>query len=87
MRTKAEVLTDLRAMIRDVVNADASGGIRARMARAHGYVDGYMRALLELDVVTRAELLDLVARERERAAGPALRITEPVADGDGVATA
>ena len=86
MRTKAEVMADLRTMLRDVVNADSVGGIRTRIARAHGYVDGYMRALMDLDFVTRSELLDLVARERERVAGPALRVTDPTAD-DGIAAA
>jgi hypothetical protein len=73
MRSKAEVLGELQTMLRDVLAATAAGGRSARIARAHGYVDGYMRALLELDVVTKEELIKLVAAERERTSGPAVR--------------
>ena len=74
-------------MMRDLVSAGASGTMRSRIARAHGYVDGYMRALLDLGFATRAELLELVARERERVAGPALRVMDPTSEDDGVAAA
>ena len=50
--------------------ASASGAGGARLARAHGYVDGYMRAMLDLGVATKSELLAVVAAERERFAGP-----------------
>jgi hypothetical protein len=36
-----------------------------------------MRALLDLGVATRGELLGIIAEERERANGPALGILEP----------
>jgi hypothetical protein len=74
MRNKAELLTDLQSMLSDVLAAKAAGGSHDRIARAHGYVDGYMRALLDIGVVTRTELLDLVAGERAKANGPAVRV-------------
>jgi hypothetical protein len=77
MRTKAEVLSELQTMLRDLLAAAAVGGGRARIARAHGYVDGYMRALLDLGVAEQPELLQLVAVERERASGPAIRVLDP----------
>ncbi len=80
MRTKAEVLAELQTMLRDLLGAAAAGTSRPRMARAHGYVDGYMRALLDLGVAEQAELLELVASERERVSGPAVRIVEPSRD-------
>lgn len=52
--------------------AKASGEAYTRLARAHGYVDGYMRAVLDLGVLDKHELLALVNAERERASGPAL---------------
>lgn len=52
--------------------AKASGEAYTRLARAHGYVDGYMRAVLDLGVLDKNELLALVNAERERASGPAL---------------
>jgi hypothetical protein len=78
MRTKSEVLTDLRVMLKDVLAAKAAGGTHQRIARAHGYVDGYMRALLDLEVLGKNELLEIVSAERERASGPAMRLLDEV---------
>jgi hypothetical protein len=78
MRTKTEVVATLRDMLKDVFSAKAAGETYARLSRAHGYVDGYMRALLELGMVTRQELLEIVASEREKASGPALRTLEEI---------
>jgi hypothetical protein len=45
-----------------------------------------MRALLDLGVATKQELLEVVASERERAGGPALRVIDlSAAQGDGAA--
>jgi hypothetical protein len=73
MRTKAEVTADLKQMLGDVFAAKEAGQSYARLARAHGYVDGYMRALLDLEVLSKTELLGLVTGERTRTSGPALR--------------
>jgi hypothetical protein len=64
---------ELRKMLRDVFAARAQGTTYARMARAHGYVDGYMRAILEQGLASKEELLRLVAEERSRIDGPAMR--------------
>jgi hypothetical protein len=37
-----------------------------------------MRALLDLELVTKTELLEIVAAERERASGPAMRVLDEV---------
>jgi hypothetical protein len=76
MRTRAEVLADLKTMLEDMLRASAGGVAGPRLARAHGYVDGYMRALLDLGIATRKELLEVVAAERERVNGPAVRVLE-----------
>ena len=60
-------------MLRDVFAARAAGTSYVRMARAHGYVDGYMKAILEHGVASKDELLKLVAEERRRIDGPATR--------------
>jgi len=73
MKTKADVLAELRTMLADVFAAKAAGEAYGRLARAHGYVDGYMRALLDLGTCTKAELLEVVNAERERSSGPAMR--------------
>ncbi len=76
MRTKGEVLTELRTMLKDIFLAKAAGETHTRLARAHGYVDGYMRAVLETGLASKEELLELVSAERERASGPAIRAVD-----------
>ncbi len=78
MRTKSEMTVELKQMLRDVLAAKRAGESYARLARAHGYVDGYMRAVLEMGLVSRAELLEIVVAEREREGGPALRTLDEV---------
>jgi hypothetical protein len=73
MRPVSEQLEELKRMLHDVFEARAEGANYNRLARAHGYVDGYMRALLESGQATKGELLALVAAERVKVAGPALR--------------
>lgn len=80
MKAKAEVISEVRAMLCDVFNAKNAGEAYGRLARAHGYVDGYMRALLELGVVTKDELLEVVNAERERSSGPAMRTLSDVSN-------
>jgi len=69
--SKAQMLENLKTMLRDVFKLRREGAAYVRLARAHGYVDGYMRVLLEAGTATKKELLDLVADERVRADGPA----------------
>ncbi len=78
MPTSVDVISGLRTMLRDMLAASASGAAGARLARAHGYVDGYMRALLDLGAASRSELLEIVASERERLHGPAVRVTDRI---------
>jgi hypothetical protein len=75
MQSKARILEELRGMLKDVFAATASGNAYSRVARAHGYVDGFMRALLDTGFASKAELLALVAQEREQISGPAVRST------------
>jgi hypothetical protein len=79
-KARAKLLENLRAMLRDVFELRTQGVAYARLARAHGYVDGYMRVLLETGLATRQELLALVSEERTRADGPATQeLTEQAA--------
>jgi hypothetical protein len=66
-----ELLDNLRGMVRDMLKLRRDGGAYAKLARAHGYVDGYMRVLLETGVADSKTLLALVAEERARFEGPA----------------
>ena len=79
-KSKDELLSELRGMLRDVFAAQAAGQVQSRVARAHGYVDGFMRALLDSGVAGKQELLELVAAERQNVSGPALRTMAQVDD-------
>jgi hypothetical protein len=70
------MLENLRMMLREVFRLRTQGAEYARLARAHGYIDGYMRVLLETGVAEKQELLSLVAAERSRIDGPATRSVE-----------
>ena len=84
-KSKDEMLSELRTMLRDVFAAQAAGQVHARVARAHGYVDGFMRVLLDTGIAGKQELLELVASERQAISGPALRTLAQVDDGETVA--
>lgn len=73
-RSKEELLAELRQMLNEVFQLRSEGGAYAKLARAHGYVDGYMRMLLDAGLVTKAELIELVGQERQRVAGPATAV-------------
>ena len=73
MRTKAEMLSELRTMLHDVFSAKAAGESHQKLLRAHGYLDGFMKAILDGGMVSKQELLEVVAAERERVSGPAMR--------------
>lgn len=75
---KEELLENLRSMVRDMLRLRSEGGAYAKLARAHGYVDGYMRVLLEAGIADHKGLLALVADERRKAEGPSTR--EVIAD-------
>jgi hypothetical protein len=84
-KSKDELLSELRVMLRDVFAAQAAGQVQSRVARAHGYVDGFMRVMLDAAIATKPELLELVAEERQHVSGPALRTMSEVDDAETVA--
>lgn len=67
------MLGELRKMLREMFVAGERGAQEQRLARTRGYVDGYMRALLDSGRATKEELLELVAVERAAVRGPATR--------------
>ena len=77
MRTKADMLNELKVMLYDALLAKTRGVTYPRLARAHGYVDGYMKAMLDSGIATNQELLDLVAEARTTVDGPAVAQTSP----------
>ena len=79
MRTKADMLNELKVMLYDALLAKTRGVTYPRLARAHGYVDGYMKALLDAGLATNQELLALVSEARTTVDGPAIAETTPAA--------
>ncbi len=63
---KEELKDTLRRLLRGVLEARFKGGNYGKLARAHGYADGYMRAMLDAGIVEQGELLKLVCTERQR---------------------
>jgi hypothetical protein len=66
MEHRDQLMDTLKTLLRDVLRARFDGAAYAKLARAHGYADGYMRALLDAGLVDQKELLDLVGDERRR---------------------
>ena len=77
MRTKADMLNELKVMLYDALLAKTRGVPYPRLARAHGYVDGYMKALLDAGLATNQELLSIVSEARTTVDGPAVAETSP----------
>lgn len=65
--SKEELLSRVCELIRQVTVARFEGTAYAKLARAHGYADGYMRALMDAELVDRDELLRLVGQARQDA--------------------
>lgn len=66
MEHKPELVTVLRSLLIDVFTAQYEGASHQKLARAFGYADGFMRAVLEAGIVTKHELLEIVQEERRR---------------------
>ncbi len=82
---KPQLLSTLRALLRDVLRLRREGAVYARLTAAQGYADGYMRALVDGGVSTEPELLELVGEVRRGLDGPA--VTAVAVDGEEAASA
>lgn len=65
MAERDALLDTLRTLLHDVMRARFEGTAYAKLARAHGYADGFMRALLDANIVGKDELLTLVSEARK----------------------
>ncbi len=59
-----ELKGTLRGLVRKTIETRFSGANYATLAQARGYADGYMRALLDADLIDQRQLLELVNAER-----------------------
>ena len=70
------MLDELAAMLKDInVIAEREVGTE-RLSRAHGYVDGYMRALMDTGICTKQQLLDMVNQARMKKAHTDTEMTD-----------
>ena len=56
----------VRALVRETIETRFNGAQGNELAQKRGYADGYMKALLDLQLVTQRDLLELVGDERKR---------------------
>ncbi len=80
MSTKAEMLSAVEGMLKEAFLAKAEGAPQPRLARAYGYADGYLKALLDSGLATQKELLAIVANVRAEISGPATETRESSAE-------
>ena len=69
-----ELKDTLRGLVRKTIETRFSGANYASLAQARGYADGYMRALLDANLIDQKQLLELVNAERRRFVDEANRI-------------
>ncbi len=69
-----ELKGTLRGLVRKTIETRFSGANYASLAQARGYADGYMRALLDANLIDQKQLLELVNAERRRFVDEANRI-------------
>jgi hypothetical protein len=71
---KANMIRTLRGLLQDTFRLKNEGSGYARLSHAQGYADGYMRVLLDSQMVSQSELLTIVAEARRGVNGPATRV-------------
>lgn len=61
-----ELMNNAVALLRQSFSARYEGGLHARKVQAQAYADGYLRALVDAQLIDEQQLLELVTRERAR---------------------
>jgi hypothetical protein len=64
--SKEELTERVCELVRQVTEARFEGAAYAKLARAHGYADGYMRALMDAGLLDKSELLKAVGDARQQ---------------------
>ncbi len=65
------LIDNLRGLLGEAFALHQKGALGARLGRSYGMADGYMRALLDLGMLTQKQLGVVVAEERSKRLGPA----------------
>jgi len=75
-KSQVELHDVLRSLLRDSMHLHAQGAAGSRLGQADGYVDGFIRALVEAGLSDHAMILSIVREVRREIAGPATRTLE-----------
>lgn len=60
------LMVELRNLLQRAIAAKYEGTMHVKKAQTQAYADGYMRALLDADLIERDALIRVVTEERER---------------------
>jgi hypothetical protein len=72
-KSQAELHDVLRSLLRESIRLHAEGAAGSRLGQANGYVDGFIRALVEAGLSDHKTILGIVSEVRREVAGPATR--------------
>ena len=61
---KERLLLEVRGLLRQAIESRYEGSLQVKKAKAQAYADGYMRALMDAELVDREQLLRMVSEER-----------------------
>jgi hypothetical protein len=75
--SKQKMLDSLRQLVQESLRLREQGTTGPKLSHVLGMIDGSMRVLLDAELASRRELLDLVTEERARCLGPAVAVIEP----------
>jgi hypothetical protein len=76
-KSQAELHAVLKGLLRDSMRLHAEGAPGSRLGQADGYVDGFIRALVEAGLSDQTTILGVIRDTRREVAGPATRALEP----------
>jgi hypothetical protein len=77
--SKDTMISELKRLLTEAFEAQRRGALQSRLGRSYGYIDGYMRVMIDAGVASESELLELVASVRVRHSGPATKTLSPSA--------
>ena len=75
--SKQKLLASLRQLVQESLRLREQGTTGPKLSHVLGMIDGSMRVLLDAELASRRELMDLVAEERTRSFGPPTAVLEP----------
>ena len=79
-KSQAELHDMLKSLLRDSLRLHTEGAAGSRLAQADGYVDGFIRALVESGVSDHKTILALVRDVRREVAGAPTTVVESDAE-------